>query len=85
MEMNTALVLICILGFTIASYFLFINRKIFLFMSLGLTFSLIGGGISVFLWNSYALISKILYPLCVLIAFVFFIIAIIKMSKELTR
>ncbi len=85
MEMNAALVLISILGFTIASYFLFINKKIFLFMSLGLVLSLIGSGIFVFPWKSYARIARILYPIFILLALVFFIIAITKMSKELTR
>lgn len=85
MEMNTALVLISIFGFTIASYFLFINKKIFLLMSLGLMLSLIGSGIFVFLGKSHDRIAGILYPLCILMALVFFIVAIIKMSKELSR
>ncbi len=85
MEVNTVLVLASIVGFTIASYFLFRNKNIFLFMSLGLILSLSGSGAFLFLGKSYPKIAGILHPLCILLAFAFFIIAIIKMSKEFTR
>jgi hypothetical protein len=79
---DIALGVMGILGLTVASYFLFRTKKLYLFLGLGLVLSLSGTGVVRFLWKPYPQIASILYPLCVLLAFVFFVVAVIKMSKE---
>jgi hypothetical protein len=71
-----------ILGLIAASYFLFRTKHAFLFIILGMLFTL--GGIAVvrIMWPLYPQIASILYPFCVSLALVFFVLSTIKMGKE---
>lgn len=85
LETNTFYVLLSILGFAIASYFLFTDKKISLLMGAGLVLAFGGSGASLYLWKPYPQVAKILLLFCILPALALFIAAVVKMSKEINR
>jgi hypothetical protein len=80
-----AFLIIGLTGLVIFSYFLFRSKKIFLFVVLGLIFSLGSNFIVSCLWKSYPQISIFVFPLFLLLAFIFFAIATFMMFKDLFK
>jgi hypothetical protein len=80
-----AFLIIGLTGLVIFSYFLFRSKKIFLFVVLGLIFSLGSNFIVSCFWKSYPQISIFVFPLFLLLAFIFFAIATFMMFKDLFK